>query len=195
MRELMRRILWQATPLLVALWTVGFITQNWEAREAIATKIAPAYVAPGADLLLARAKKSCEDDDWRFRPYGRPDKCEFKSPEERKRAIDREASSAQAAYWGEQIKPRMEFIQEATFAGWVVFGLLLIIVLLYNLYRHIKENGMLANLGALLKAFRSRKAEHEFMRYKRLFENGLLSEEEFEGKKRELKPKVLHGQA
>ncbi len=39
--------------------------------------------------------------------------------------------------------------------------------------------------------FISRKAELELMRYKRLFENGIITETEFSEKKKELKPKII----
>lgn len=197
MRDLMRRILWQATPLLVVFFTTAYIADHYAAREAIAKRVAPTYVVPSEDVLLARAKKRCAEEQWARALYIDTD-CEYKHPEKRKQAIGDEAQRVREAYYHAHIVPRMDFIEEASYAVATVLALLLGIVLLYNLYRHVKENGMpsvLVRLGSLFNALRSRKAEHDFMRYKRLFENGLLTEEEFERKKRELKPKILQGQS
>jgi hypothetical protein len=193
MRNLMRRIVWQATPLLVALFTMVFLAESRPIQEAVATRTTPAFVVPGEDVLFELAKKRCEERE--LGGFFRTDKCEYKDADKRKEAIDWEKWRAEVDYSNAHIRPKMEFIEDASYTGSAVLAFLLALVLLYNLYRYAKDNGVLDKLSGLLKAFRSRKAEHEFMRYKRLFENGLLSEEEFERKKRELKPKVLHGQA
>ena len=43
----------------------------------------------------------------------------------------------------------------------------------------------------LLKFFISRKAELDLMRYKRLFEMGIITEADFSEKKKELVPKII----
>lgn len=195
MRNFVRRLVLQALPLFVALMATAFLHDSVPTQRFLAMSLTPAFVAPSDEVLFERAVENCKEREWRALLLGRQ-ACEFKDSKKIEQAISEEKRAARERYVWEQAGSKMDFIEEATE---VVFGLLafaLTVVFVVNLYRLVKETGMPnlpERLKKLFETVSSRKAERDFMRCKRLFDNGLLSEEEFERKKRELKPKILQG--
>jgi hypothetical protein len=73
---------------------------------------------------------------------------------------------------------------------------LLLVIILRNTYIYILKGQLGVDLFAaprrLVISRRSKSAEKELLRYKNLFDNGLLSTEEFAEKKKELMPSILN---
>lgn len=73
---------------------------------------------------------------------------------------------------------------------------LMLILILRNTHVYILRGRYGINLFDIpripVSSLRSRAAEMELLRYKKLFDNGLISEEEFAEKKKKLKPAILN---
>lgn len=195
MRELQRRLARQAMPLLIAFASTGLLAGAEPVQKVLASLVAPEYVRPPDEVLLERARESCKKRNWMDEYFGR-NSCDFSEPGRKTLELHEQAVAAYRFYEREHLESKMDFISEAGAIGSALLAFALAIVVTRNLYRFVKENGMPSlpgKAGNFFKALASRKAERDFMRYKRLFDNGLLSEEEFEKKKRELKPKILQG--
>lgn len=94
------------------------------------------------------------------------------------------------------IRPNEKRTEETLVILVGVFSALLALLLSWNVYTTLKAHVNLKSIlgrifGSTISFASSRKAERDFMRFKRLFDNGLITEQEFNAKKKELKSKIL----
>lgn len=177
--------------LLLAALICGAFNEAKSLHEIIAYKVAPGYEYSAEDLRMKALERECEE---RNRARNATTICWF--------PIGKEAYSYEAEY----IKPMLKMLNEASGA---VVSLLLAAAILRFAWHSVTtawalilrklppdlsgraSQGAHAAAGGIWGRIQARRAERQFLRYHRLYQGGLLSEAEFEAKKRELKPKIL----
>jgi histone deacetylase complex regulatory component SIN3 len=88
-------------------------------------------------------------------------------------------------------RPRAETIERMFQVAGAVTFLASVILLATRILTTLYERLLKKRMSEATASRRSRHAEAEFERYKRLLESGLLSHEEFEEKKLQLKARLL----
>lgn len=174
--------------VLLAALIFGAFSQAKSLHEIIAYKVAPGYEYSAEDLRMKSLERECEERN------GPATICWF--------PVGQEAYS----YEMKHIKPVLKLLNEASL---VVASLLLGAAALRFAWLSVSaawvlvqrklppdlsgraSQGVHAAAGGIWGRIQARRAERQFLRYHRLYQGGLLSEAEFEAKKRELKPKIL----
>lgn len=161
---------------------------NRPLRDGAARLLVPKFTPSSDDVLAKRySDYRCEKD---FDPFLHL-VCKVRPREE----IIRVGMAAEMdAHDEKYVQPTVRLLMDTL----SVIAALLVIALIarFVVNSHLLLKGRLnVNLPEIFRGFfqffSSRKAEMELMRYKRLFENGVITEEEFASKKRSLKSKIF----
>lgn len=177
--------------LLLASLIWGVFSEAKSLHETIAHKLAPAYEYSSEDLRAKEMERNCEE----------------RTSARRAVTICWYPLSAEARnYEEEHLEPVTQLLNEVGF-GMAVF--LMGAAVLRFAWHSVTSawalflrklppelsarasQGFKSSAGGIWSRIQAKRAEREFLRYHRLYQGGLLSEAEFEAKKRELKPKIL----
>lgn len=176
--------------LLVALFW-GVFSVSTSVQKSLAYKMAPDYVFSAEDLRAKELERDCEA---RNRVSMRRESC---SP-----SLSFEAWNFEREHIEPAVKTMTELSQGVAVLLLVIAGLRLAWLAGDTALACLRQKlppglggraaqGMQSAAGGLWPKIQSWRAERQFHRYHRLYQGGLLSEAEFEAKKRELKPKIL----
>lgn len=167
--------------LLVGLLALAIFQESEPLREGLARKLAPEFAYSSEDAMAKQQRDGCKAD---ARRRGAFVICAI--------PLSKEAYE----YEREHIDSKADFFEEAAAFGMGLLAFGFFVRVLLNIHNILKGrfNVNLMNIPrSALRFIRSRKAELSFMRYKRLFDNGVISEAEFSAKKQELKARILEG--
>lgn len=174
----------KVTLLLLCALALGVFAERELIHERVAYNFAPKHLLSEDDLQILQLRQACEGKGRSI--------CAFYM------------SSEGEDFEEEHIKPTMRLIAGASAVVCVILLVIAAAIFIRALYSWLATRVRVAGMAARVNTFdglpgvanlgqrlRSWQAERKFLRYRRLYDSGLLSEAEFEAKKRELKPLIM----